>query len=112
LTSTYIFSIHKNINFNRYYNKEIVKLEVSDSLYTVIKDKIKIIIIDKLGVEESKITLDASFINDLGADSLDVIEIIIRVEDEFQIKIPEEDNEKLKKVGDIVNYVHNKIKGF
>lgn len=67
--------------------------------------KVKQAIIDKLGVEESKITTEAHFINDLGADSLDTVELIMKFEEEFDIKIPDEDAEKIAKVDDAVNYI-------
>ena len=67
--------------------------------------KVKQAIIDKLGVEESKITNEAHFINDLGADSLDTVELNLKFEEEFDIKIPDEDAEKIAKVDDAVNYI-------
>jgi len=68
-------------------------------------DKIKKIIVDQLGVEESKITENSSFIDDLGADSLDIVELIMAFEEEFDIEIPDEDAEKMKTVGDAVKYL-------
>jgi acyl carrier protein len=68
-------------------------------------DKIKKIIIDQLGVDESKITEDSSFVDDLGADSLDIVELIMAFEEEFDIEIPDEDAEKIKTVGDTVKYL-------
>ena len=65
------------------------------------------IIIDKLGVEESKITLDAKFIDDLGADSLDTVELIMQFEEEFNIEIPDEDAEKILSVGQAEAYINN-----
>lgn len=73
-------------------------------------DQVKEVIIDKLGVEESKITLEASFIDDLGADSLDLVELIMQLEEDFGIEIPDEDAEKITKVGDTVNYIDSKLK--
>lgn len=70
-----------------------------------VEAKVKQAIIDKLGVEESKITSEAHFINDLGADSLDTVELIMKFEEEFDIKIPDEDAEKIAKVDDAVNYI-------
>ena len=70
-----------------------------------VEAKVKQAIIDKLGVEESKITSEAHFINDLGADSLDTVELIMKFEEEFDIKIPDEDEEKIAKVDDAVNYI-------
>jgi len=68
-------------------------------------DRIKKIIIDQLGIEEGKISIESSFIDDLGADSLDIVELIMAFEEEFDIEIPDEDAEKIKTVGDTVNYL-------
>ena len=68
-------------------------------------DKIKKIIVDQLGVDESKITEDSSFVDDLGADSLDIVELIMAFEEEFDMEIPDEDAEKIKTVGDTVKYL-------
>lgn len=67
--------------------------------------KVKSIIVEKLGVDESDITDDASFTNDLGADSLDTVELIMEFEKEFDVTIPDEDAEKIATVGDAVNYL-------
>jgi len=72
-------------------------------------DKVKEIIIDKLGIEESKITMEAKFIDDLGADSLDTVELIMQFEEEFGIEIPDDDAESLLSVGKAVDYISNKI---
>lgn len=74
-----------------------------------IKAKVKQAVVDKLGVEETKVTDDASFINDLGADSLDTVELVMKFEEEFDIKIPDEDAEKIQKVGDAVTYIQGKL---
>tara|TARA_B100000131_G_C18084107_1_gene599397 strand:- start:109 stop:345 length:237 start_codon:yes stop_codon:yes gene_type:complete len=71
--------------------------------------KIKEIIIDKLGVEENKITSDARFIEDLGADSLDTVELIMQFEEEFDIEISDEDAEKLNTVGNSIDYINSKL---
>ena len=68
-------------------------------------DKVKDIIVDKLGAEEGKITKAASFMDDLGADSLDTVELIMEMEEEFGIEIPDEEAEKLATVGDAVSYI-------
>ena len=68
-------------------------------------EKVKKIVKDKLNVDEAKITESASFVNDLGADSLDVVEFVMEVEKEFNITIPDEDAAKLEKVGDAVKYI-------
>jgi acyl carrier protein len=68
-------------------------------------DRIKKIIVDQLGVDESKITENSSFVDDLGADSLDIVELIMAFEEEFDIEIPDEDAEKMKTIGDAVKYL-------
>lgn len=70
-----------------------------------IKDKIVSIIIDKLGVEAAEVTNEASFTNDLGADSLDTVELIMEFEKEFNIAIPDDQAEKIGTVGDAVKYI-------
>ena len=71
--------------------------------------KVKQIIAEKLGVGEDKVTQQASFVDDLGADSLDQVELIMALEDEFGIEIPDEDAEKLKTVQDAINYLNSKL---
>ncbi len=68
-------------------------------------EQVKKIIVDKLGVKPEDITEDKTFVNDLGADSLDVVEFVMEVEKEFNITIPDEDAAKLEKVGDAVKYI-------
>lgn len=75
-----------------------------------IKDKVKKIIIHKLGVEEKEVVENASFIDDLGADSLDTVELIMELEKEFDVSIPDDDAEKIGTVGDAVKYLMQKIK--
>ena len=72
------------------------------------EDKIKSIIIDKLGVDENKITADADFINDLGADSLDQVELIMQLEEEFNIEISDEEAESLTTVGKVYDFLKDK----
>lgn len=74
-----------------------------------IEERIKKIIAEQLMVEEDEITPEASFIDELGADSLDTVEMIMEIEDEFGIEIPDEDAEKLQTVGDAIEYVKRKI---
>ena len=73
-------------------------------------NKVKEIIIDKLGIEESEITDSASFTNDLGADSLDTVELIMEFEKEFDVSIPDEDAEKIGTVGDAISYLRDNVK--
>ena len=68
-------------------------------------DKVKDVIIDKLGVEEDSIKSEADFVNDLGADSLDTVELIMEFEEEFGIEIPDDDAEKITTVGSAVEYI-------
>lgn len=70
-----------------------------------IQERVKAIIVDKLGVEESEVTMEASFTNDLGADSLDTVELIMEFEKEFGISIPDDQAEKIGCVGDAVAYI-------
>jgi acyl carrier protein len=73
-----------------------------------IEQRVKAIIVEKLGVDESDITREASFTNDLGADSLDTVELIMEFEKEFDLTIPDEDAETIGTVGDAVDYVSKK----
>jgi len=71
-------------------------------------ERIKKIIVDRLGVDESKITEDSSFVDGLGLDSLDIIELIMAFEEEFDIEIPDADAEKIKTVGDAINEIRKR----
>jgi acyl carrier protein len=73
-----------------------------------IQDKVVKIIVDKLGVEESEVTPEANYANDLGADSLDTVELIMEFEKEFDLSIPDEDAEKIATVGDTIEYIKSK----
>lgn len=75
-----------------------------------IATKVKAIIVDKLGVDENEVTPEASFTNDLGADSLDTVELIMEFEKEFNIAIPDDQAEKIGTVGDAVAYIENNTK--
>jgi acyl carrier protein len=75
---------------------------MADALERVTK-----IIVDRLGVDEADVTLEASFKEDLGADSLDVVELVMELEDEFDMEISDEDAEKIATVGDAVNYINS-----
>ena len=88
-------------------------MELKRGVYLVnsedIFEKVKEIIIEQLGVSETSITTEASFIDDLGADSLDIVELIMALEEEFDIEIPDEDAEKVVTVGDVVDYIKDNI---
>lgn len=75
-----------------------------------VAERVKSIIVDKLGVEESEVTETASFTNDLGADSLDTVELIMEFEKEFNISIPDDQAEKISSVGDAIAYVEQHAK--
>ena len=83
-------------------NRHIFKKEV---VLKMVFDKVKDIIVDQLDVDEDKITLEASITEDLGADSLDVVDLIMSLEEEFDIKIPDDEVENVKTVGDIVKFI-------
>ncbi len=72
---------------------------------SAIESKVKAIIVDKLGVEESQVTLEASFTADLNADSLDTVELIMEFEKEFGVSIPDEDTQKINTVKDVIDYI-------
>ncbi|HAB54215.1 MAG: acyl carrier protein [Ignavibacteria bacterium RIFOXYB2_FULL_35_12] len=74
-----------------------------------VEAKVKEIIMDKLGVEDSQITPEASFTNDLGADSLDIVELVMGFESSFNVSIPDEDAEKITTVGDAIKYLKEKL---
>ncbi len=97
MINNFVFSY--KIFFFVTYNS-LKKIEMSE-----IKTKVISIIVDKLGVEESEVTNEASFTNDLGADSLDTVELIMEFEKEFNIAIPDDQAEKIQTVGDAVSYI-------
>ena len=74
-----------------------------------IVEKVKKIIVEQLGVAETSVTMEASFIDDLGADSLDIVELIMALEEEFDLEIPDSDAEKVVTVGDVVEYIKENI---
>jgi len=75
-----------------------------------VASRVKAIIVDKLSVEESEVTNEASFTNDLGADSLDTVELIMEFEKEFDLSIPDDQAEKISTVGDAIAYIENNAK--
>ena len=72
-------------------------------------EKVKGIIVEQLGVTEDTVTMEASFIDDLGADSLDIVELVMALEEEFDIEIPDADAEKVVTVGDVVDYIKENV---
>ena len=75
-------------------------------------DKIKDIIVEQLDVEEDAVTMEASITEDLGADSLDVVDLVMSIEESFDVEIPDEEVENIKTVGDIVKYIENKVEEY
>jgi acyl carrier protein len=74
-----------------------------------IESKVKQIVMDKLGVDEAQVTMEANFIEDLRADSLDTVELVMAFEEEFGIEIPDEDQEKITTVGGAISYLKSKV---
>ena len=72
-------------------------------------EKVKEIIVEQLGVEEDLVTMESSFIDDLGADSLDIVELIMALEEEFDLEIPDSDAEKVVTVGDVAEYIKDNV---
>ena len=72
-------------------------------------EKVKAIIVEQLGVAETAVEMDASFIDDLGADSLDIVELVMALEEEFDLELPDSDAEKVVTVGDVVEYIKENV---
>ena len=72
-------------------------------------EKVKAIIVEQLGVADTAVTMEASFIDDLGADSLDIVELVMAIEEEFDIEIPDSDAEKVVTFGDVVDYIKENV---
>jgi acyl carrier protein len=76
-----------------------------------VEDKIREIIVEQLGVTAEEVVPEASFIDDLGADSLDIVELVMAIEEEFGLEIPDEDAERMQSIGDAINYVEERTAG-
>ena len=75
-----------------------------------VEQRVKQIIVEQLGVDESQVDNTASFVDDLGADSLDIVELVMAFEEEFSVEVPDEDAEKLQTVGDVIKYIQERAK--
>ncbi len=75
-----------------------------------VEERVKEIIVEQLGVEAGQVTENAKFVDDLGADSLDTVELVMALEEEFSLEIPDEDAEKITSVGDAINYIKENTK--
>jgi acyl carrier protein len=73
-----------------------------------VESKVKAIIVEQLGVDESEVVNEADFINDLGADSLDIVELVMAIEEEYAIEITDEEAESVKTVGDVISFIKNR----
>ena len=87
-----------------------MEMETQEAKVGTLNPKIKDIIVEQLGVDPEKVKTEASFIDDLGADSLDIVELVMAMEEEFDLEIPDEDAEKLKTVSDVQEYLTKKGK--
>ncbi len=96
--------IVKNIKLTDARGGELITMS-SEEVF----EKVKSIIVEQLGVTEATVTMEASFIDDLGADSLDIVELIMALEEEFDIEIPDADAEKVVTVGDVVDYIKENV---
>ncbi|KGR80388.1 acyl carrier protein [Ureibacillus manganicus] len=76
---------------------------------TTVLERVTKVVVDRLGVDETEVKLEASFREDLGADSLDVVELVMELEDEFDMEISDEDAEKIATVGDAIKYIEGKV---
>jgi acyl carrier protein len=84
---------------------------VSQKIEMSILEQVILMVVDKLGVDKTEVTPEAKFIDDLGADSLDIVELLMALEDEYEIQVPDEDAEGMQTVGDIVAYIEERTKG-
>ena len=74
-----------------------------------LEEKVKNLVVTQLGVDAAKVTKDSSFIDDLGADSLDTVELVMAFEEEFDIEIPDEDAQRMKTISDVIDYLKDKV---
>jgi acyl carrier protein len=100
------------LTFIAYRSKRTYTLNFgrSEKMEGTVEERVKQIIVDELGVDEGEVTANARFIDDLGADSLDTVELVMRFEEEFDIEIPDEDAEKIQSVRDAVDYIEKHVK--
>jgi acyl carrier protein len=88
---------------SKHFGEDLEEFQMATS---AIEAKVKSIIADQLGVGEDEIKPESSFIEDLGADSLDIVELVMAMEEEFEVEIPDEEAENIKTVGDAINYIN------
>ena len=102
-----IIQYYKKLDFKK-VNLFIINNFIMDN--SEIFNKVKKVVVEKLGANPSNVSMESTFIGDLGADSLDTVELIMDLEEDFGIEIPDEEAEKLKTVGDVVTYIEDKTK--
>ena len=105
MTNIYTYNITNINKHKKDFKGGELKIMSSEEVF----DKVKEIIVEQLGVASDSVTLEASFIDDLGADSLDIVELIMALEEEFDMEIPDSDAEKVVTVGDVVDYIKDNI---
>ena len=113
MTKIQTYNINGNIVAKYQMNKSFANLrggELGEMSSEEVLEKVKGIIVEQLGVAENAVTMEASFIDDLGADSLDIVELVMALEEEFDIEIPDSDAEKVVTVGDVVDYIKENVK--
>jgi acyl carrier protein len=95
--------VRGNPHDSKHFGEDLEEFQMATS---AIEAKVKSIIADQLGVGEDEIKPESSFIEDLGADSLDIVELVMAMEEEFEVEIPDEEAENIKTVGDAINYIN------
>ena len=101
--------LQKSLNFRKNILINLRGGELNKMSSEEVFEKVKGIIVEQLGVTEDTVTMEASFIDDLGADSLDIVELVMALEEEFVIEIPDADAEKVVTVGDVVDYIKENV---
>ena len=112
MTKIQTYNINGNIVAKYQMDKSFANLrggELGEMSSEEVLEKVKGIIVEQLGVAENAVTMEASFIDDLGADSLDIVELVMALEEEFDIEIPDSDAEKVVTVGDVVDYIKENV---
>ena len=113
LTNIQTYNINESIEAKYQMDRSFANLrggELEKMSSEEVLEKVKGIIVEQLGVAENAVTMEASFIDDLGADSLDIVELVMALEEEFDIEIPDADAEKVVTVGDVVDYIKENVK--
>ena len=113
LTNVQTYNINETIEAKYQKDRSFANLrggELEKMSSEEVLEKVKGIIVEQLGVAENAVTMEASFRDDLGADSLDIVELVMALEEEFDIEIPDSDAEKVVTVGDVVDYIKENVK--